>query len=54
LNASLKAGFDATSSERALIVLYPILASFAHAGTNPQRINANSRLPVSRLKRTTG
>jgi hypothetical protein len=29
-------------------------ANSIHAGTNPQRINANSRLPVSRLKRTTG
>jgi hypothetical protein len=53
-NASRNAGLVLSVSALALIVLKPILPSFAHHGIRPQRIRASSRSSESRLSRTTG
>ena len=45
LNTDLNTGFSANVSDRALIILEPILMSFAHTGTRPQWKTCNVGLP---------
>jgi hypothetical protein len=50
--AARKAGFSATLSALALIILLPIEGSFAQAGIRPQRAVASSRPAPSPAWRT--